>query len=161
MQIRIKNIADQFKNIHYGHNWFGQSYKVKLADLDRSHYFIRPQPDVHSVAELIAHSTAWRKDAILKINTGKGVLTEASEEDWPSLDQLKVKGWDAIYQEYIESIDLFASILENKEDEFLDTEYSDPEFGGNYPYNFTVVGIVQHDIYHLGQLGLVAKMLIR
>ena len=160
MQTRIKNIADQFKSIHFGHNWFGQSYKVKLADLDESLYFVRPQPHVHSVSELIAHGTAWRKDAILKINTGKGVLTEASDEDWPSLGQLKEKGWDVIYQEYVDSVDLFVNTLENKEDDFLETEYTDPEFGGNYPYHFTIVGIVQHDLYHLGQLGLVAKMLM-
>ena len=161
MQNTIKSIIDQFKNIHFGRNWFGQSYKVKLDDLDDSLYFERPQEDVHSVAELIAHGTSWRKDAVLKINTGKGELTETSEDDWPTIDRLKEKGWDSIYKEYIDSVQLFIRALENKDDTFLGEEYSDPEFGGTFPYSFTIIGIVQHDLYHLGQIGLVAKMLTR
>lgn len=161
MESTLKMIIDQFKNIHYGHNWFGQSYKVKLADLDTSLYFEQPQSNVHSVAELISHGTAWRRDAVLKIKTGKGELTEASEEDWPSLERLRKKGWDAIYKEYVDSVDLFIRSLEEKTDDFLNEEYSDPEFDGTYPFSFAIVGIVQHDLYHLGQLGLVAKMLIR
>ena len=161
MNILIKEITRQFLNIHRGRNWFGQSFQVKLQDLDDALYFERPYPGIHSVAELIAHGTAWRKDAVRKIQTGKGTLTEASEEDWPEPDQLKKKGWDAIYQEYVESVDLFIQCLEDRNDEFLNEEYSDPEFNGNYPYGFTINGIVQHDLYHLGQLGLVAKMLIR
>ena len=161
MQNTIKSIIEQFKNIHFGQNWFGQSYKVKLADLDDSLYFERPQANVHSVAELIAHGTAWRSDAVLKITTGKGELTEASEKDWPSLDQLRQKGWDAIYKDYTDSVDSFIRSLEEKEDAFLNEEYTDPEFDGVFPYSFTIIGIVQHDLYHLGQLGLVARMLIR
>ena len=161
MTNNLNTIIDQFKNIHYGHNWFGQSYKVKLADLDEGVYFERPSAEIHSVAELIAHGTAWRKDAVLKISTGKGELTEASEEDWPGLDRLKERGWDAIHKEYVESVDSFIRSLQNKDDDFLNQEYHDPEFDGTYPFSFAVVGIVQHDLYHLGQLGLVAKMLIR
>ena len=161
MNSTIKEITQQFLNIHRGRNWFGQSYEIKLQDLGTEYYFIRPYPEVHSVAELMAHGTAWRKDAVLKITTGKGKLTEVSEEDWPSLDSLKEKGWDAIYKEYEDSVDLLIRSLADKDDDFLNMEYHDPEFGGTYPFSFAVVGIVQHDLYHLGQLGLVAKMLIR
>lgn len=161
MNNKIKTITGQYKNLHYGHNWFGQSFKVKLADLEDGIYFKRPAAEVHSVAELMAHCTAWRKDAITKIKTGKGELTEASEHDWPDLDRLKKKGWDAIYEEYTDSVDTLIRLLEEQEDDFLQAEYHDPEFNGVFPYSFAIIGIVQHDLYHLGQLGLVIKMLSR
>ena len=159
MKILIEQIQQQFNNIHRGRNWFGQSYQTKLQDMDAAHYFTRPQPEVHSVAELIAHSTAWRKDAVVKIETGKGELTEMSPDDWPDLKSLKKKGWNKIFEDYTESVDAFLSLLQQKDDEFLETEYIDPEFGGKYPYGFTINGILQHDLYHLGQLGLVIRML--
>ena len=155
----IEEIIKQLQAIHRGHNWFGQSYQTKLQDMDAAKFFERPQPDVHSVAELIAHATAWRKDAVVKIQTGKGVLTEASDQDWPGLEILKKRGWDTIYSEYVESVDSLLAVLENKEDSFLEEQYTDPEFDGEFPYSFTIHGIVQHDLYHLGQLGLVCKML--
>lgn len=159
MNQNLSVLLSQFINVHKGRNWFGQSYQTKLLDIDPEQYFVRPIPEVHSVAELISHSTAWRKDTIVKIKTGKGQLTEVSEEDWPNLEQLKEKGWELIFAEYVESVDGLIRVLEEKDDTFLETSYHDPEFGGEFPYSFTIYGILQHDIYHLGQLGLVAKML--
>ena len=160
MRLLVTEIIQQFQNIHRGRNWFGQSYKTKLDDLDEKYYFQKPGPQVHSVAELISHTTAWRIDAVLKIETGKGELTELSDEDWPDLERLKAKGWEVIYDEYVDSVDSLIRLLETKDDNFLKTTYHDPEFGGEYPFSFTVFGILQHDLYHLGQLGLVCKMLI-
>ncbi len=161
MNILISEISRQFLNIHRGRNWFGQSYQIKLQDLDESLCFVQPQPGVHSVAELISHGTAWRKDVITKIQTAKGVLTETSDEDWPDLEKLKATGWDKIHQEYVDSVDSLIRLLEELDDAFLTENYYDPEFGGSYPYSFTIIGIVHHDLYHLGQLGLVIKMLMR
>ncbi len=159
MTTQISTIIAQFQNLHRGHNWFGQSYQTKLMDLDDQYYFVKPYPEVHSVAELIAHGTAWREDATVKIRTGKGELTEASDDDWPDLERLKEKGWDAIYEEYVDSVDSFIGILKEKDDDFLDSKYQDPEFDGEFPYSFAIYGILQHDLYHLGQLGLVIRML--
>ncbi len=155
----IKEIITQLESIHRGHNWFGQSYQTKLQDLDPGLYFKRPFPGIHSVAELVAHGNAWRKDAAVKIQTGKGVLTEASDLDWPDLKILENRGWDDIYKEYSKSVEELILLLEQKEDSFLEEKYSDPEFNGEFPYSFAIHGIVQHDLYHLGQLGLVCKML--
>lgn len=159
MNTLVQEIITQFNNIHRGHNWFGQSYQTKLQDLDPELYFVRPSPGIHSVAELIAHGTAWRKDVVVKIKTRKGEMTEASDLDWPALDTLKIKGWEQIHQEYLDSVDSLISLLKEKEDTFLDETYTDPEFSGEFPYSFTIYGILQHDLYHLGQLGLVCKML--
>ena len=159
MNPRLKVISTQMHNVHYGQNWFGQSYQIKLRDLDPEQYFIRPYPEVHSVAELIAHGTAWRTDVILKIKTGKGELTEANEADWPEINSLQKKGWEKIHRDYTESVDGLIQLLNDKDDSLLDTMYHDPEFDGEFPYSFTIYGILQHDLYHLGQLGIVIRML--
>ncbi len=159
MKTLIRNITDQFQSIHFGHNWFGQSYRVKLQDLAKEHRFERPLPHIHAVAELVSHGTAWRRDGIHKIKTGKGELTEASEDDWKDLGKLKEKGWDSIISEYHSSVEGLLEILKLKDDDFLESHYHDPEFAGDFPFSFAIYGILQHDIYHLGQMGLVIKML--
>lgn len=160
MKTLINNIIHQFQNLHFGHNWFGQSYKVKLQELSKEYRFERPLPHIHAVAELLAHSSAWRRDAILKIETGKGELTEVSEADWQDLEKLKEKGWESLLSEYHASVEGLLDLLKTKDDQFLESHYHDPEFAGDFPFSFAIYGILQHDIYHLGQIGLVMKMLV-
>jgi len=42
---------------------------------------------------------------------------------------------------------------------FLTEEYYDTDFKGNYQYLFVIEGMIHHDIYHLGQIGIVIKLL--
>ena len=45
-------------------------------------YFEQPNA-MHSIAELVSHLTTWRKDAIEKIISGKGYLTDKDPANWP------------------------------------------------------------------------------
>jgi len=44
-------------------------------------------------------------------------------------------------------------LLDAKTDDFLQTQTP----GHTYDFQFLIEGIVQHDIYHQGQIGVVAK----
>ena len=96
MKTLINNFIRQFKEIQDGQVWLNVSYKKKLDLLNENNFFSRPIPDLHSVAELISHLTFWRQEAILKIKTRKGLLTDESEENWLTIDQLKKFGWKKI-----------------------------------------------------------------
>ena len=82
MSDRLKQIIKQFKDIQDGPLWMGENFEKKIQKLKGVEVFIRPEPSIHSIAELIAHLTAWRKDAILKITTGKGHLLDEMPENW-------------------------------------------------------------------------------
>lgn len=49
--------------------------------------------------------------------------------------------------------------LKTKTDAFLYEIYYDPDFKGTYPFRFVIQGMIHHDIYHLGQIGLVIKFM--
>ncbi|MEM7040615.1 MAG: DinB family protein, partial [Bacteroidota bacterium] len=121
--------------------------------------FVRPLPDLHSVAEIVSHLTTWQKETILKIETGTGSLTDDAEANWYSNEVLKAKTWATVRQEYEESLAKIIQLLETKEDSFLQTTYYDTDFKGDYPYSFVIYGMLHHNIYHLGQLGYIAKYL--
>jgi hypothetical protein len=116
---------------------------------------------MHSVAEIIFHLTVWRKDAVLKIRTGKGSITDDSEQNWLPNDKLREIGWDKIKSDYRSSLSELIELLRAREDGFLKEKYYDPDFKGYYEYEFVVHGMLHHDIYHLGQLGIVIKFLKR
>jgi len=159
MNKQIKSIIRQLTEVHNGPIWAGQCYAKKLSQLNDNEVFIRPFPSIHSIAEIIAHIISWRKDTILKLKTGAGELTDTNPKNWRSNDELKAIGWEKILDEDNKTLLELLELLQDKDDTFLDEIYYDPEFGGNYPYSFVLEGMLHHDIYHLGQIGLVIKLL--
>lgn len=159
MNIIITHLVLQLQDIQKGKLWMGDSYLCKLNKINDSLVFDRPLPELHSIAEIYSHVTLWRKEAILKIKTGTGSKTDDCEENWLPLDKLKAKGWETIKDEYDSSLKELIQLLQQKEDSFLDELYYDTDFKGDYPYSFLINGMLHHDIYHLGQLGIIIKYL--
>ncbi|MBX2871449.1 MAG: DinB family protein [Saprospiraceae bacterium] len=159
MQLLIKHIIEQLLNNQKGKAWIGSTYDSKLNVVNDENAFIRPLPDLHSVAEIISHLTSWQKETVLKIQTGIGHLTDDSEENWYSNEKLKEKKWATIWKEYQASLAEIIALLRSKEDSFLEEPYYDTDFKGNYPYSFVINGMLHHNLYHLGQLGIIVKYL--
>ncbi|MEB3345136.1 DinB family protein [Aquimarina gracilis] len=159
MNILINNIIEQLVEIQNGKIWIGSSYDSKLNGIDDNLVFVRPIKNLHSIAEIISHLTLWRNEAILKIKTGKGSKTDDCEENWLTNEKLKAKGWDKIKSEYDNTLTELITLLKRKDDSFLKKEYYDTDFKGNYEYRFLLNGMLHHDIYHLGQLGIITKYL--
>ncbi len=139
----------------------GANFDKKLNSVSEDEAFIRPILNLHSVAEVISHLTVWRKETILKIKTGKGSITDDCDENWLTNDRLREIGWNKIKTEYSNSLSDLMELLQTKEDGFLKEKYYDTDFKGYYEYKFVIYGMLHHDIYHLGQLGIIIKFLTR
>jgi hypothetical protein len=159
MRVLIENLIGQLRAVQEASNWMGTNFDKKLSLINEDEAFKHPVPGLHSVAEIISHLTVWRKETILKIKTGTGSITEAAEENWLPDDQLKKFGWNRIKSEYKKSLGDLIELLQAKEDNFLEQKYYDTDFKDYYPYRFVTDGMLHHDIYHLGQLGIIIKFL--
>ncbi len=155
----IQNIIQQLEDVQQGKPWIGSTFVSKLNQVDENEYFKRPIEDLHSVAEIISHLTLWRSEAILKFKTGKGSKTDDCEENWLPNDKLKVIGWDKIKSSYDKTLSDLIALLRIKNDDFLSKQYFDTDFKGYYTYNWLLSGMIQHDVYHLGQIGIIIKYL--
>lgn len=160
MDCRIKQLTGQLEDIQDNQLWMGKNYSEKIALLHIEEYFVRPYPTLHCVAEIVAHLTAWRKDALLKITDGRGLLKDNMPENWPIIEDLKKIGWPKIWEDYRSSTKTLLLELEGKKDSFLDEVYFDQDFKNEYPYSFLLEGILHHDIYHLGQIGIIIKLIL-
>lgn len=155
----INHIIEQLREVQNGRLWMGDTFKKKLDSITEQEAFIRPLPTMHSVAELIAHLTSWKKDACLKIRNGTGQLKDTDNDNWPDLGWLKQRGWENLRNDYEECNADLVQLLKEKDDTFLQEQYEDQDFKGTFNYSFAVDGILHHDIYHLGQIGIVIKLL--
>jgi len=153
-RILINNLIRQLNEIQEGSRWFDQNFRDRFDTLSEEDAFTCPLPEIHSVAEHVSHMLAWRKECVLRFN---GLKTELmnSPADWKSNDALRNIGWtnlkNDLYSSRAELIDLIA----NHDDEYLETKFQDTE----YNHHYLVEGIIQHDLYHLGQIGITIKLL--
>ncbi|MFK7785901.1 MAG: DinB family protein [Crocinitomicaceae bacterium] len=155
----LQNITHQLQELQIGKPWIGSTYQKKLDLPNESDYFERPTEGMHSVAEIISHLTLWRTEAILKVKTGKGSKTDSCPENWINNDELQQVGWESIKSAYDETLTELIALLEPKTNDFLAEQYFDTDFNGYYTYEWLLNGMVQHDAYHLGQIGIIVKFL--
>ena len=159
MRTELESLIQQYRDVQNGVLWMGANYLRRFNELDERDAFKRALPDLHSVAEILSHLTLWRRETILKIETGSGSKTDQCEENWLSNEKLLPLGWAQIRSDYDKSLEAIIDLLADKDDAFLDREYYDTDFKGHYPYRFVLQGMLHHDLYHLGQIGLILKFL--
>ena len=153
-RVLIHNIIRQLNEIQNGSLWFDQCFKDKIDNLSDDDALTRPLREIHSVAEHISHMLEWRKECVLRFKGRKTELMN-SAADWRDNVELSKFGWtnlkNALYDSRVELIDLFA----NQDDTYLESKFLDTE----YNFHYLIEGIIQHDLYHLGQIGVTIKLL--
>jgi len=154
----ISSLIDQLQEIQSGNIWLGVNFEKKIKLLNEERFFYKPN-ELHSVAEILSHLTAWRKDVIIKITNGKGNITDGDPSNWINNEALKKLGWENIISEYKSTLSTIIDLLKDRTDEFLNDHYFDIDFKGSYPYSFALYGLLHHDIYHLGQIGILITMM--
>lgn len=153
-QILINNIVRQLIEIQEGSPWFDQSFKDKIGNLSDAEAMTRPVPQVHSVAEHVSHMLEWRKECLIRFD---GLRTELmnSPEDWKTNEQLSKIGWTKLRDDFYKSQSEIVGLLETKDDSFLEIKFPDTD----YNFHYLIEGIIHHDLYHLGQIGVSIKLL--
>ena len=152
--ILVKDILRQLRELQEGSLWFDQSLKDKLSGLTEEEAFSRPLPDIHSVAEHVSHILEWRKEALRRFEMKSTDLMN-SPDDWKDNATLRNMGWDRLKELLYESTELLDQVLQGKDDTYLTTRFQ----GTDYNFHYIIEGILQHDLYHLGQIGITLKLL--
>ena len=152
---RMKNYIRQFEQLCEGGNWNDESYAEKLEDIDAQKAFTQPAPGNHSVAEIVWHVIYWRTVLIKRIQGDSGFRERTLDnQNFLPLKTLKEKGWDNLLVELKQSQEMLITLLNEKDDKFLYEEFS-----GRDNFDYYVEGLIHHDNYHLGQIGLVISIL--
>lgn len=154
-QILIKDYIQQLQDMLTGPVWLDETFTKKLSEVKEQDVFTRPIPELHSVAELISHLHEWRLETISRLKGNKQGFTEDDPRNWRTNDELKAEGWELLKKNFYGSQQQLIDFLHEKDDEYLEQQY--PHYA--YTNKYLVQGMVHHDAYHLGQMGLTIKIL--
>lgn len=152
--ILIEHFIRQLKEIQDGSLWFDQCFKDKLDNVSADDAFKRPISSVHSVAEHVSHMLEWRKECILRYKGGKTELMEGSD-NWKNNIELQKIGWINLKNALYASTPDLINLILNRDDKYLETRFRDTD----YNFKYLIEGIIHHDLYHLGQIGITLKLL--
>lgn len=151
----IHSYTRQFSQVFNGNPWLDESFSKKLDGLSEIEAFTQSPDHNHSVAEVVSHITEWRKEILRRLthNSSEIMLTDESPENWRRLEQLQQTGWQQLYIDFKQSQQQLINLLESKDDTFLSEQLGNTNFTREY----FVAGLLHHDLYHLGQIGLILK----
>jgi len=159
MNDQIKSIISQLEEIHHGRPWMGPTFDYLLASVTAENAFLTPVEGMKCIAEQLSHITFWRKEITYRIEHGQTRTGDDDPLNWCDLDVLRAKGWHQIKAEHDASLSALIAILQTQSNTLLSETYTDADFKGEFEYQWMLQGIVQHDIYHLGQIGVVVHYL--
>ncbi len=144
----IERIADQLHRSYYGNAWHGPALEELLKDVAADRAARRAVPDGHTIGEIVLHISAWEIAAAAALS-GTPMPAVPWEGDWPKPG----KNWEDARAQLKRATDDLESAVRKLSDARL------PETvpGRQYSIYFLLHGIVQHNLYHAGQIALLKK----
>jgi uncharacterized damage-inducible protein DinB len=157
---QVDLIVDQLQREHAGDPWHGSPLRDVLAGITAAQAARAPIADAHSIWELVLHITAWKQEVAKRARGGAASEPEAG--DWPDVGKPTAPRWRAAL-EALEAAhrDLVAAIRSLPEDR-LHAPTNDARnraLGTGVSYYVLLHGIVQHDVYHAGQIAILKRAL--
>jgi DinB superfamily len=151
MNSYLENIINNLSETYNGMPWHGNSLKELLRDVNTNMAFYRPFEKKHNIAELVAHILIWRQYALEILNGNYDFNIDiGSLADFP-----EVLESDKVWQELLTQLDENQVVLLEKLTSFSASKLEDEIPKKPFTFRYLFEGVVYHDVYHGGQIGLI------
>ena len=142
-----------------GDPWHGPSISQVLAGVTAGQAEARPSPEVHSIAEIVAHMTSWVAEVNRRVQGHPAA--DPVEGDWPLPRALDETGWTAMRFTLTNAMARLTESIAGFPESRWDDPVGDtrtPALGTGMTYQQTVLGLVHHLAYHGGQIAVLKKL---
>ena len=145
-------INSQLKRAYQGEAWHGPSLCELLNGVTAEQAAARPIPNTHTIWELVNHIIAWEQIAKRRLE-GDPVKNPPNEMNFPPVSDTSETAWQATLQHLAESNQALRNAVKKIDDAKLE-EIVPEAIYSNYAM---LHGVIQHDLYHAGQIALLKK----
>jgi uncharacterized damage-inducible protein DinB len=144
-------IADQLRRAFDGSAWHGPALLELLKDVDAATAAAKPLPNVHSIWELVLHIAVWDAAAISRLRGEKCQPTGAA--NFPLMPKPTATAWRKAVAETKRTHDRLIKTVAA----LPESRLSDRCPGKRYDLYHLLHGVVQHELYHAGQIAILIK----
>jgi len=149
-----ERLADQIRRAFEGEAWHGDSVLELLTDVDAKIAAAHPIKNAHSIWELILHVAAW--DDAVRRRTGGKAVTLSDQENFPPVTGTSEVAWRNAVDHLTKTHDQLVKAVAAFPDSRLQ-EQVPGKTAAYYNFFYMFSGIVQHELYHAGQIALLKK----
>lgn len=153
MASAVERIQGELKRAFEGEAWHGPAVLELLQDVTAEQAAARPIAGAHSIWELVLHITAWESVGCRRLELDRAELSD--EENFPPLGDASQAAW----QQTIEALKNGHRKLRDAIDRLDESRLDEPILVGMRSVYITLHGVIQHDLYHAGQIAILKKAL--
>ena len=151
----IERILDQLKRAYEGSAWHGPSVREALAGVTAAQAHARPLVNAHSIWELAQHIAVWEGAGRRRLEGDRAAIDISSPDDWPPADDTSEAAWEQAKAALDRGHEAFRKAITRLDEARLD----EPILEGMSTVYVTLHGVIQHDLYHAGQISMLKKAL--
>ena len=149
----IERIADQLKRSFAGEAWHGPAVKQVLEGVSAADAVARPISGAHNIWELTLHIGAWENAGLRRLNGDRAELSD--DEDWSAVTGTSAEAWNQLKANLEEGNQKLVQAIMQLDETRLD----EPILEGMPSVYITLHGVIQHNLYHAGQIAILKKAL--
>lgn len=153
MSTESVRIADQLRRAYAGDAWHGPSLSDTLSSVSVKQALARPLAAGHNIWELVLHIELWTKVALEAVQGVPMPKLYGTEKDWARIHEGSEADWMLATRQLQETAEQLAKAIES----FDDARLTDIVPGRSYDFYYLFHGIVQHSLYHGGQIALLKR----
>lgn len=156
MRNKVISLKEKMDKVYREDPWYGDSFKSVLKKIDSKTAFIRVGRNTHTIAELVAHIIGWREFVLARLRGDRKFrMIQNISFNWRRIDENEETAWKNLLDALDRNQKDVITTLNKSDDDIL----SMPVYRKKYNMEFLIEGQIQHDLYHLGQISLLSKML--
>lgn len=155
---RTNELAKEMYNSVFGNPWHGTSVQKILEEISEEKAFSKSDKNVHNIIEITLHIWAWTEEIINRLEGN--TPAEPSAGDWPNPEIYEEEGWTQLKNIYFIAVERLIDIIRNFPEEKLDEPVGnkkDAPLGTGISFEAMILGLIQHNAYHAGQIAILKK----
>ena len=150
----INSIIENMEMVFCGNPWYGKSVVDVLNMVDPSKVYIKPSETSHSMIELLYHMLTWEEFTLDNLE-GRNTEPETFQSlDWRETNP-SVHTWNNGVAQLKATHNKIIISLKDSDESILES----PVPYKDYNIETLLKGLVEHNIYHTGQIAFLNKLL--
>lgn len=149
----LNRILNHYDGVLGSDPWYGEPVWKVLEGISAQAAAARPLPATHTIWELVSHMTFWEGVVKQRLAGRRAGLVE--ELNFPPMPEPTEENWRKALDEFRAGNRAFREALEKLDPAKLEQRTA----AGKRTYYDEAHGIIEHHVYHLGQIAMLKKAL--
>ena len=147
----VERIVEQLHRVFDGDAWHGPALLSILREVNAKQAATKPIANAHSIWEMVLHIITWKN--VVRRRLAGEAIEPTPAEDWPRIERVD----DAAWKETCAALKSAHQQLLQAVSRLRDDQLEGIAAGKSYTVYVMLHGVIQHDLYHAGQMALLKK----